>query len=214
MGLLGEPFTFASLYGGRIVQDVVPVRGAEEEQTSGGSKAFLEWHVEDAFSPDRCDYFGLLCLRGEETAATRIAAVKNLQLAKPNRMVLRDDRFVIVPDIGHTLEGAGPRTRTPVISGPDLDPEICFDSVYMTPFDECDSDGREALDCVASAIARAGANHTLKPGDLLIVDNRRVVHARAPFDPRFDGTDRWLMRVMVCSSPLQHRRRGGARAIA
>jgi len=214
MGLLGEPFTFASLYGGRIVQDVVPVRGAEDEQTSGGSKAFLEWHVEDAFSPDRCDYFGLLCLRGEETVATRIAAVKNLLLGERHRAVLREDRFVIVPDIGHTLEGTGPRTLTPVISGPELDPEICFDSVYMTPSDERDSDGREALDCVGAAIVRAGADHTLKPGDLLIVDNRRVVHARTPFDPRFDGTDRWLMRTMVCSSPLQHRRRGGARAIA
>jgi L-asparagine oxygenase len=214
MSLLGEPFTFASLYGGRIVQDVVPVRGAEDEQTSGGSKAFLEWHVEDAFSADRCDYFGLMCLRGEETAATRIAAAKNLLLGERHRAVLREDRFVIVPDIGHTLEGAGQGTLTPVLSGPESDPEICFDSVYMRPSDDRDSVGREALECVASAIMRAGAGHTLKPGDLLIVDNRRVMHARTPFNPRFDGSDRWLMRAMVCSSPLQHRRRGGARAIA
>jgi len=214
MGLLGEPFTFASLYGGRIVQDVVPVRGAEDEQTSGGSKAFLEWHVEDAFSPDRCDYLGLLCLRGEETATTRVAAAKNLQLEERHRAVLREDRFVIAPDIGHALDDAGPRALTAVLSGPELDPEICYDSVYVMPGDERDSEGRAALDCAASAIVRAGADCTLESGDLLIVDNRRVVHARTPFDPRFDGTGRWLMRAMVCSSAPRLRRRGGARVIA
>ena len=50
-------------------------------------------------------------------------------------------------------------------------------------------------------------------GDLLVVDNRRVAHARSPFRPRFDGADRWLLRVMVCSSLPRHRRRGAQRAI-
>ena len=34
-------------------------------------------------------------------------------------------------------------------------------------------------------------------GDILLFDNRRVMHARTPFEPRYDGTDRWLQRVII-----------------
>ena len=37
----------------------------------------------------------------------------------------------------------------------------------------------------------------LEPGDLLVVDNDRVVHGRTSFAARFDGTDRWLQRAFV-----------------
>ena len=37
----------------------------------------------------------------------------------------------------------------------------------------------------------------LCPGDLLLFDNRRVLHARTPFTARLDGTDRWLRRLYV-----------------
>src|SRR5207248_8192673 len=70
---LGEPFTFASLYEGRLVQHVTPVPGQEDAQTSEGSDTVLAWHVEDGHRDDRCDVFGLLCLRGEPAAATLLA---------------------------------------------------------------------------------------------------------------------------------------------
>jgi L-asparagine oxygenase len=80
MSLFGEPFTFASLYAGRLVQDLVPAPGAERDQTSEGSRAFLEWHVEDAFSDDRCDYFGLLCLPDDQAASTLLSSARGLIL--------------------------------------------------------------------------------------------------------------------------------------
>jgi hypothetical protein len=49
---------------------VTPAPGREDAQTSEGSDTVLAWHVEDAFTEDRCDLFGLLCLRGEPAAAT------------------------------------------------------------------------------------------------------------------------------------------------
>jgi L-asparagine oxygenase len=30
---------------------------------------------------------------------------------------------------------------------------------------------------------------------MLIIDNRRSIHARSIFSPRYDGTDRWLQRI-------------------
>jgi L-asparagine oxygenase len=100
-----------------------------------------------------------------------------------------------------------------VIAGSSADPEVCYDAIYMQPHDEHDRAAATALRQLKQALTASSAGHELQTGDLLIVDNRRVVHARTPFKPRFDGTDRWLMRTMICSSLPVHRRRGSVRAI-
>ncbi|MGH3713198.1 MAG: TauD/TfdA family dioxygenase [Micromonosporaceae bacterium] len=211
-GLFGEPFTFGSLYDGRLVQDVVPAPGAESSQTSEGSDSFLDWHVEDAFSDDRCDYFALLCLRGDPAASTLFCSARRLALDDKWRRVLRQPRFAVVPDVAHGL--VGERLAVPMLAGDDADPEIRFDPLYMEPLDEGDTEAREAMMRLGHAVVRAAGCHVLEPGDLLVVDNRRVAHARTAFRPRHDGTDRWLMRVMVCASLPRHRSRGAARTIA
>ena len=37
----------------------------------------------------------------------------------------------------------------------------------------------------------------LQSGDILILDNRFVVHGRSPFSPKFDGNDRFLIRAFA-----------------
>jgi len=213
LSALGEPFTFASLYEGRLVQHVAPVPGREAAQTSEGSDSVLEWHVEDAFTEDRCDFFGLLCLRGEPGVATLVAAARRLDLPDAVERVLRQPRFVVEPDIAHGVR-AGP--GLPVLSaltGPAEDPEICFDAVYQRPADPGDDEAAAALAVLVSALEDVAVAHVLESGELLIADNRRVVHGRATFRPRYDGTDRWLLRAMVCASKRAHRRRGAARVL-
>lgn len=212
MNMFGEPFTFSDLYDGRLVQDVVAAQGKESAQTSEGSDCFLEWHVEDAFSSDRCDYFGLLCLRGDPAAATILAPVRALVLPDEAWEVLMQPRYAVLPDIAH-CDNPGPQTAIAVLTGTREAPEIRFDPLYMVPADPADDEARSAFDCLTKAVNAAATSHVLQPGDLLVVDNRRVVHARSPFLPRFDGSGRWLLRAMVCSSLPRHRHRGSRRAI-
>ncbi|MGW4527873.1 TauD/TfdA family dioxygenase [Amycolatopsis sp. NPDC004378] len=213
VSLLGEPFTFASLYEGRLVQHVTPVPGREAAQTSEGSDTILAWHVEDAFTEHRCDFFGLLCLRGEPGAATLVSAARSLQLPDAVEQVLRQPRFVVEPDIAHGADPAPDLPRVSVLSGPTPDPEICFDAVYQRPADPGDAEAAAALRVLAEAVEAAAVAHVLEPGQLLIADNRRVVHGRTVFRPRYDGTDRWLLRTMACGSKRAHRRRGALRAL-
>jgi len=37
----------------------------------------------------------------------------------------------------------------------------------------------------------------LEPGDLLILDNRHLVHGRREIRSLYDGSDRWLQRILV-----------------
>lgn len=209
---LGEPFTYASLYEGRLVQHVTPVAGREDAQTSEGSDT-LAWHVEDGHRDDRCDFFGLLCLRGQTGAATLVAPARSLTLPAAVERTLREPRFAVAPDVAH---GADPTPDLPavaVLTGPARDPEIRFDAVYQRPADPGDVDAATALKVLADAVEQAAVAHVLEAGELLIVDNRRVVHGRTLFRPRHDGTDRWLLRTMVCASTRAHRRRGASRAL-
>ena len=50
---------------------------------------------------------------------------------------------------------------------------------------------------VGEALQRCGRTIPLAPGDIAIVDNDVAVHARRSFRARYDGTDRWLKRVLV-----------------
>jgi L-asparagine oxygenase len=205
--LVGEPFNFRTLYGGKVVQHVVPVPTMEYTQTGESSGGTLDWHVEDGFSEDRCDHFALLCLNGAGAAATDYAAARDLRLPADVVEVLQQDRFEMWPDTAHVLETVTP-TRTAVLSGPEHAPELCYDAHYLHPADPADSVALDALRQLREALDQVRRSRVLGRGDLLLLDNRRGVHARTPFTPRYDGTDRWLLRTMVCSSLLAFRRRG------
>jgi L-asparagine oxygenase len=91
-----------------------------------------------------------------------------------------------------------------VVRGQGAGQEICFDAHYLSTA-AGDNAAAEALDQLRGALDRAQRAHELTRGDLIILDNRRVVHARSPFTARYDGTDRWLMRTMVCASIPHYR---------
>ncbi|ESP96508.1 hypothetical protein B591_25583 [Streptomyces sp. GBA 94-10 4N24] len=204
---LGEPFTFRTFYEGRLVQHVVPVPSMEHTQTSESSDGMLDWHVEDGFSPDRCDHVGLLCLRGEPVAYTRFTSARDLDLPDDVREVLSRPAFLMAPDTAHVLEDRRP-VPTPVLWGPREAPQICYDAHYLSPPPDGGETADRALRLLAAELDARQVEHTLAPGELLLLDNRRTVHGRTPFTARGDGTDRWLLRTMICSSLPRYRECG------
>lgn len=53
----------------------------------------------------------------------------------------------------------------------------------------------------------------LDAGEVLLFDNCRLVHGRAPFRPRYDGTDRWLRKAVATADLARTRaRRSGPRS--
>ncbi|MFJ3842209.1 TauD/TfdA family dioxygenase [Streptomyces sp. NPDC090054] len=206
--MLGEPFNYASLYKGRIVQNMVPVRKMEFTQTSQSSTGMLDWHCEDSFREDRCDYAGLLCLRGDTSAASKYARVKDIDLPDEQIAILRQPRYHVRPDPAHVLPDDMPKRPLAILTGSEASPEIAYDTHHLEVVHEADIEAAEALRDLGVALNKAAISHVMEQGDLLIFDNKRVVHARTPFTARFDGKDRWLMRTMICGSALTFRRWG------
>jgi L-asparagine oxygenase len=57
-----------------------------------------------------------------------------------------------------------------------------------------------ALEKLSAAIELSKQVFKLSAGEVAIIENWKVVHGRTPFVPRYDGTDRWLKRVMIRNS--------------
>jgi L-asparagine oxygenase len=69
-----------------------------------------------------------------------------------------------------------------------------YDATVMKPNDYL---ARLVLEELEDAIKKCTKEIVLKTGDLLVIDNRKTIHGRKPFQARYDGTDRWVQRVLV-----------------
>lgn len=209
--LLGDPFGWATQQNGRLIHDVLPIRGHEHEQLGSSSEAPLTWHTEDAFHPLRGDFISFACLRNPYAAATTIGYVDALELPENIKSILFQERFAISPDESHLAKNNS-KPDAAMFSGieamqsnPDLvavlfgDPDrpyIRADPYFMS-VGRGDEQAREALDLLVREMNRKIFDLRMESGDFCFIDNFRVVHGRKPFKARHDGTDRWLKRVNV-----------------
>lgn len=191
---LGEVIAYRDEKHGSLVQNVVPVPALADSQSNGGSVP-LEFHTENAFHPNRPDYVGLLCLRPahEDRVGTRVAAIRRAYplLGDADRTVLREPRFATAAP--PSFQSADHSDQHPVLTGGD-DPDIRVDFHATSAVD---SGAAAALSRLRDALTEVSADLVLRPGEMVFLDNRLVVHGRSAFSPRYDGRDRWLHRVFV-----------------
>ncbi|WP_371600275.1 hypothetical protein [Streptomyces sp. NBC_00564] len=209
VGQLGELFCWSSLQDGRLLNDILPVRGHERAQTGAGSVAPLEFHVEDAFHDDRCDVLALLAIRNPDRVPTTLASVDEIDTDGLDLDVLCEPRFLIKADPEH-LRGLDAKDEIscvrPVITREGTLLRLRVDPAYTTAVP---GDGRAAR-AFSEVCARLEAKIrpvVLDAGDVLFFDNQRFVHGRAPFRPRYDGTDRWLRKAVLMRDPAHIRAR-------
>ncbi len=209
--LLGDIFGWSTLQDARLVHDVVPMP-TEERMQSGHGTVRLEWHTEDGFHPYRCDYLLLLGLRNHDSVPTTVASLDGIELSREQRAVLSEARFLIFPDTEHLTrahvltDGTGlvhnvqrmldnPEPSAVLFGHPDA-PYLRIDPTFMTARPG-DDEAAAALGVLVAALDANLVEVSLAAGDLLVVDNYKAVHGRSAFRARFDGTDRWLKKVVV-----------------
>lgn len=211
--LLGEPVAYAAEKEGALVQNVFPTPEQRDKPSNESSAVGLEFHTELTFSraqPAQSfdvaapDFVLLLALRSppERAATTSIIAARDLcRLLDPADVeVLRQPWFELRAPHSFTQDENGSRPWSPplpLVRGPDEDPSIVFD--ISCGVNAQTAEGAAALDALRRACADPALHHhaSLRPGDLLVIDNHRCAHARSPYAARFDGHDRWLLRTYV-----------------
>lgn len=143
--LLGDAFGWSTQQDGRIIHNVLPIRGHERQQVSSNSTVVLSWHTEDGFCAYRPDYVVLLCLRNPDRTITRYADVSRLPIAAEDRELLSEPVYRIRSDYSHHLAQnlADPAKQAafdlvsshmelmPILSGDLSDPVVRLDADFV-----------------------------------------------------------------------------------
>ncbi|MFF0220414.1 TauD/TfdA family dioxygenase [Streptomyces vinaceus] len=207
-GLLGEPLGVLTEKAGRLIHDVVPVAGGERTQTNQSSAVFLNFHSDITYDAtgryDRAnpDFLVLNCLRADPSgdAVTYYADARDIcgQLPPGALELLRGPYFRLNAPGSYTRSVAGGAEvlsePVPIISGGGAHPEITVSANGVRALNRDAAAAFERLQETCRAVAHAVR---LEPGQALLVNNRKGVHARSPFGARHDGRDRWLQRTYV-----------------
>lgn len=194
---LGQPVGYLPEHGGDLIQNLVPTQANADRQVSTSSKVQLMFHTEAAFHPHRPRYLLLLCLRGDASAVTTLSSIFEVLPLLPERVVetLFQPRFRTAVDESYLHGRANVLgAPMPVLSGDRARPTMVFDADLMVGTDE---EADQALQALSAAVEGHHTGLALQAGDLLVVDNNVAVHGRTPYEPRFDGYDRWLQRSMA-----------------
>jgi Fe(II)/alpha-ketoglutarate-dependent arginine beta-hydroxylase len=219
--LLGDLFGWATQQDGRIVHDVMPIKGNENEQLGTGSEQLLWWHNEDAFHPYRGDYLGMMCLRNPDKIPTTIGSIDQISIGETEVELLFQPRYTIRPDESHLVKNTERRLNEPVESEVELtsayhrirkmniapeklsvlfgnpqSPYLRLDPYFMDQLED-DPEAQEALNAIINSMDQTIHDLALEPGDFVFVDNYRAVHGRKPFNARYDGQDRWMKRINI-----------------
>jgi L-asparagine oxygenase len=134
-------------------------------------------------------------LRGDDNAGTTYAVLDDIlsNLDKETIEILHKPVFTTTLDKSFQ----NPNQPDAVVSTPILfnnATSMTYDRVLMKPKT---NDADIALKSLSKAIEEARQVFKLSAGEVAIIENWKVVHGRTPFVPRYDGTDRWLKRIMV-----------------
>jgi len=216
---IGELVAYEAEGHGKLFQDIIPMKSMETKQMSLSSGTELEIHTEQAFSKLRPDILSLACIRGDPDAFTYILPVKSIikNLSHQEIELLRKPLWTTCVDFSFKLCGqefidGDVRGPMPIISGPEEDPRLLFDQDLMTGITE---EAHKMIAKIVDIYYTHRIRHNLIPGQIIFIDNNRAVHGRSPFSPKYDGTDRFLVRCFATFDYKKsaHARNSGSRMI-
>ncbi|WP_444919010.1 hypothetical protein [Microbulbifer sp. JMSA003] len=203
-----HPVVYYGENDGQLVRNVVPHRGATDDVSSHGSKKTFGPHVDNpdlplfnnyvrpsVISPDT---LSLYCVRQDPSVSTDLVLLDDVLSLLDNHTVevLMMPIFKIKrPDSFTTGNKNNVIEQKPILEKDNYGNYVSrFDAHRV--FSDYDV-GNSAIEAFtrASLCDDVINNFYMKPGELLLFKNKRVLHSRKGFTPRFDGKDRWLIRV-------------------
>lgn len=206
---LGQPFSFAAEKPW-LVNDLTPMSGMENATTNAGSR-ILPWHTEHAatgFALGMGDILvselvlGVLRAAPSGDGKTLVADIRDAidLLSETDIALLEGPNYYLrlPPSMQSSLRTGslvtfGPR---PLLFGPMFEFRI-IGGLYPGGVHPISTRAKGALENLRSALDRVQQQITSRPGRVMILNNRLMVHARGSFTPSYDGHDRWLQRVLV-----------------
>lgn len=199
------PVTYKGENDGRLFRDIVPKKNSQHEKSSYGSSYTLGMHVDNCHLPlvPECtrqglsiapEYLSLYGLRCDLRVPTKIACLDEVmkKLDSATIATLKEPLYELtMPDSFSSHE----KFTLPIfVQDQDGVFYSRFDKEYTKPLN---AEATTAFQKFEQALYEKDSVHHffLQNGDFLIFKNQRMTHSREAFQARYDGTDRWLIRL-------------------
>ncbi|WP_284747726.1 TauD/TfdA family dioxygenase [Amycolatopsis sp. RTGN1] len=194
--LYGTPVGYATQQKGRMINDIVPLRQQSHVPNhSGGFTEKFKFHSEDAFMASPPNFIQLGCVRNPTKTPLTVSSILPGDIAPEPYAALRSSRYRIGVNPGQGGTQLEPYLGA-ILGGDNARPSLRFNDAETT----CLEPGDTSLNSFEETLERNATDVNLEPGDVIIVNNRRLVHARRPYAAKCDGTDRWLLRLVAYRS--------------
>ena len=195
--IVGELQSLSHQHNGRLFHDVMPIEEKREHQTSGSSDVLLEMHTELSFVEDPPEYLLLFCVRQDQarTAETHLYDSRNALALVSDETYQKLSSQAYRFRVDDNATGDVQPSKTPVAIIDRYTTKLLrFDVDTCLPVDNT---AKEASSELEKALLSLKSSVRLAAGQLLLVDNKRMVHSRGAFAAHHDGNDRWLKRALV-----------------
>lgn len=193
--ILGEPFGFETQQKGKLIHDILPIKGREYAQEGANSLEILNLHTEDTFHPFRADHICLVCLKNPSNVGTLVSGVRHFDIPEEIKSILFENRFYHLSDDTHVDDLSEPKCSS-ILFGNRKAPYLCFDEDF-TISRKGDEEAQSALEVLRTQAREKAFEVALEPGDFCFIDNYSWLHGRRPFKASYDGNDRWLRRFNI-----------------
>lgn len=211
MGL--HPVVYQGENDGRLVRHVVPAEKSVGSISSHGSRVAFAGHVDNPDLPffDNAeehkvsipDNLSLYCLRQQDVSVpTDIIFLDKIldRLGPEKTSLLMKPLFTVERPASFSGYAGLHISDVPLISRNNLGQYISrIDTHRITTTDKKSESIIEEFKAIAAS-DDVKLRLVLQPGECVIFKNKRVLHAREAFNPRFDGKDRWLLRILSVNS--------------
>lgn len=203
-GMQLYPVVYEGENDGKLLRHVVPKEGMEKQISSYGSRESFLPHVDNPDLAIRTeayrktspcpDTLSLLCLRQQENVATSIIKLDDIVASLSDRDInlLQENCFCVSRPA--SFDKTSVLKNVPLLS--------IHNGKYISRFDYHNVFSESSLHQSAlENFKKSSLDHDkwlelhLQPKQIITFDNQRVLHTRNGFTPKFDGFDRWLIRV-------------------
>jgi L-asparagine oxygenase len=180
-----------------VIYDIYPVKGLEDSRSFVNSRKMLSFHSDGSAHPTLSpDYVLLYCIRSDPAATNLIADLDVLLRELPSDVV----NVLMQPVFKHLVSQRPERYQLkPILflEGQELVVTYDEDNVFG-----CNDAAISAQNLLNDRLHNVAAEIGSTDNSLLVIDNKRCLHARTSFTPKFDGKDRWIKGAFVTRSEV------------
>lgn len=182
-----------------VMYDIYPVQGYEESKSFVNSRKELSFHSDGSARSDLSpDYVLLYCIRSDPDAINLVADLDVLLRELPATQV----DVLMRPLFKHLVSQSPERfDLKPILFSEGREFAVKYDEENVSGLNE---QAVTAQNMLNDRIRRVAVEVRNTENSLLIINNRRCVHARTRFSPKFDGADRWIKGAFVTKSDIRN----------